>query len=110
MSLTQLIYFMWYLLEEYANNEEIRELIDNTELYFIPCVNPDGYAFNASNKPEGGGMWRKNRWLHPSGFIGVDLNRNYGLAWGIDDVAQVRTHSVVCTGDRVHFLSRRHRQ
>ena len=86
MSLTQLIYFMWYLLEEYANNEEIRELIDNTELYFIPCVNPDGYAFNASNKPEGGGMWRKNRWLHPSGFIGVDLNRNYGLAWGIDDV------------------------
>lgn len=86
MSLTQLIYFMWYLLENYSNNEEIRDLIDNTELYFIPCVNPDGYAFNESNKPEGGGMWRKNRWLHPSGFIGVDLNRNYGLAWGIDDV------------------------
>jgi len=85
MSLSQLIYYMWYLLENYDTNQEIRNLIDQSEIYFIPCVNPDGYAFNASNKPAGGGMWRKNRKPHPSGFIGVDLNRNYGFAWGFDD-------------------------
>ncbi|MCO6461324.1 MAG: T9SS type A sorting domain-containing protein [Saprospiraceae bacterium] len=86
MSLSQLIYFMWYLLENYDKDAEIKNLIDQTELYFIPCVNPDGYAYNEFTRPEGGGMWRKNRWPDPSGFYGVDLNRNYGWKWGIDNV------------------------
>ena len=85
MSLSQLIYYIWYLLEHYDSDAEIKNLIDNTELYFIPCINPDGYVYNATNKPEGGGMWRKNRKLDQSGFYGVDLNRNYGWKWGFDD-------------------------
>ena len=47
--------------------------MDNTELYFVPCVNPDGYIYNETNNPEGGGMWRKNRYNNH----GVDNNRNY---------------------------------
>ena len=72
-SLQQLIYFMWYLLENYDTNESIKQIIDNSELFFVPCVNPDGYIFNETIEPNGGGMWRKNtRDSH-----GVDNNRNY---------------------------------
>jgi hypothetical protein len=72
-SMQQLIFFMWYLIENYTTNEEVRSIVDNTELYFIPCVNPDGYLYNEETNPNGGGFWRKNR----RGGFGVDLNRNY---------------------------------
>lgn len=72
-SMQQLIFFMWYLIENYTTSEEVRSIVDNTELYFIPCVNPDGYLYNEEISPEGGGLWRKNR----RGGYGVDLNRNY---------------------------------
>lgn len=84
-SLTQNIYFMWYLLENYATNEEVKYLVDNTEMYFVPCVNPDGYIFNQVNNPNGGGLWRKNRRDNGDGTFGVDINRNYGFQWGFDD-------------------------
>lgn len=84
-SLSQLIFYMWYLLENYDKDEEIRYLLDHTEMYFIPCVNPDGYLFNQEIEPGGGGLWRKNRRVLPDGFVGVDLNRNYGYQWGFDN-------------------------
>lgn len=84
-SLAQLIFYMWYLLENYEKDEEIRYLLDNTALYFIPCVNPDGYLFNQEIEPAGGGLWRKNRRVLEDGFVGVDLNRNYGFEWGYDN-------------------------
>ncbi|MDC0230833.1 M14 family zinc carboxypeptidase [Aureispira] len=85
LSLSQLIYFMWYLLENYSTSAEIQYLIDNTELYFIPCVNPDGYIYNETTNPNGGGMWRKNR-RNNGGSFGVDLNRNYGFAYAYDNI------------------------
>ncbi|MCB0688754.1 MAG: immune inhibitor A, partial [Saprospiraceae bacterium] len=85
ISMTQLIYFMWYVLDNYNSNPEIKFLVDNVEMYFIPCVNPDGYIFNETIKPEGGGLWRKNRRNNGDGTIGVDLNRNYGHEWGYDN-------------------------
>lgn len=72
MSLMQNIYYMWYLLENYESDPEIQSIVDNTELYFIPVVNPDGYLHNESTDPNGGGFWRKNR-----RGSGVDNNRNY---------------------------------
>jgi len=84
-SLSQLIYFMWYLLENYASDPYVQYLLDNTELYFVPCVNPDGYVYNQTIEPAGGGMWRKNRKNNGDGSFGVDLNRNYGYLWGYDD-------------------------
>jgi len=85
-SLTQLIFYLWYLLENYETNPEIQHLLNNTELYVIPCINPDGYIFNQTNNPDGGGMWRKNRRPNADGAFGVDLNRNYGFQWGFDDI------------------------
>ncbi|CAN5384464.1 hypothetical protein BH11BAC1_BH11BAC1_04630 [soil metagenome] len=84
-SLSQLIYYMWYLLENYATDPEIQALVDNTEMYFVPCINPDGYLYNELTDPNGGGFWRKNRRDNLDGEFGVDLNRNYDFNWGFDD-------------------------
>ena len=85
-SISSTIYYLWYLLEHYGSDPEITSIIDNTELYFVPCVNPDGYLYNISTNPSGGGLWRKNRRLNSDGTYGVDLNRNYGYNWGYDDI------------------------
>lgn len=85
-SLSQLLFYMWYLLENYETDDRIKYLVDNTEMHFIPCVNPDGYIFNELIEPNGGGLWRKNRRNNNDGTFGVDLNRNYGYLWGQDDV------------------------
>lgn len=86
MGMQQLVFFMWYLLENYSSDAEIQYLIQNTEIYFIPCVNPDGYEYNHSTNSNGGGMWRKNRRNNGDGSFGIDLNRNYGFHWGYDDI------------------------
>jgi len=83
--LSQLIFYMWYLLENYEADEEVRYLVDNLEMYFMPCINPDGYIYNEQTNPNGGGYWRKNRRQNQGNTIGVDLNRNYGYNWGYDD-------------------------
>jgi carboxypeptidase T len=90
--LSQLIFYMWYLLENYATNPDIKFLVDNTEMFFVPCINPDGYEYNRTTNPSGGGMWRKNRRNNGSNF-GVDLNRNYGYFWGYDNVGSSPTSS-----------------
>ncbi len=84
-SLSQLLFYMWYLLENYNTDAEIKYLVDHTELYFVPCVNPDGYVYNYTTNPNGGGMWRKNR-RDNGGSFGVDINRNYGAYWGYDNI------------------------
>ncbi len=84
-SMSALVFWMWHLLENYGQNPEIQYIVNNAELYFIPCVNPDGYLYNESIKPNGGGMFRKNRRKNADGTFGVDLNRNYGYKWGFDD-------------------------
>ncbi len=73
-----LIYFMYYLLENYETDASVKYLVDNRELYFIPVINVDGYLHNAEIAPQGGGLWRKNRKLNPDNSFGVDLNRNFG--------------------------------
>ncbi len=77
ISMMQTIFYMWYLLENYATNPEVKNIVDNTEMYFIPVINPDGYIHNQTIAPNGGGMWRKNRRNFGDGTFGVDNNRNY---------------------------------
>ena len=83
MSLIQTIFYMWYLLENYGTNDEVTYLVDHTQMYFVPCLNPDGYIYNEQTNPNGGGMWRKNR----RGGYGIDLNRNYSYGWGTTGVS-----------------------
>ncbi len=73
-TLSELIFYMWYLLENYDSDPEIQSIVNNTELYFVPVVNPDGYLYNQVLDPVNGqGFWRKNR----KNGNGVDNNRNY---------------------------------
>lgn len=76
---------MYFLLENYGTNSEVTYLVNNTELYFIPVINPDGYEYNRTNNPNGGGMHRKNR--RTTFFSnGVDLNRNYSYMFAYDEL------------------------
>ena len=92
-AMQQLVYYMWYMLENYATNPEVQGILDNTELYFIPMINPDGYQHNVNNDPNGGGMHRKNKRNVGSSNPGVDNNRNYdyidgsGSIWGTSGVS-----------------------
>jgi carboxypeptidase T len=87
-----IMYFMWWLLENYGLDDEATHLVNNRELYFVPCVNPDGLLYNELTNPNGGGMWRKNR-RDNGGSYGVDLNRNYGYMWGYDNIGSSPTPS-----------------
>jgi carboxypeptidase T len=82
MSLMETIFYMWYLLENYGTNDEVTYLVNNTQMYFVPCINPDGYVYNETTNPNGGGLWRKNRRNNGNNVFGVDLNRNYSYGWG----------------------------
>lgn len=84
-SVSQLIFYMYYLLENYGSDEQITALVNHAELFFIPVINPDGYLYNESTNPNGGGMWRKNRRDNQDGTYGVDLNRNYSFHWAEDN-------------------------
>lgn len=78
------LWFMLFLLEEYGTDPLATYLVDEREMYFVLCVNPDGYEYNRQIAPGGGGLWRKNRRNNGGGTFGVDLNRNYSFNWGYD--------------------------
>jgi hypothetical protein len=75
-----------YLLENYALSQEVRDLVDASEIWIVPIANPDGleYSINVYR------YWRKNRRANADGTYGVDINRNYGYAWGFDDLGSSR--------------------
>lgn len=86
------MYYMYYLLENYGTNPEVTYLVNNREIYFIPLYNVDGYEYNRTTDPTGGGMWRKNR-RNNGGSFGIDLNRNFGYKWAYDNSGSSGTPS-----------------
>jgi len=81
LSMETTVVFMEWLLQNYGTDPIATHLVDERELFFVPCVNPDGYEYNFQTNPGGGGLWRKNRRPNAGGSIGVDLNRNYDVGW-----------------------------
>lgn len=78
--LMQLVYYMWYLLENYETDAMIREIINHAELYFVPVVNPDGFLYSQvdhNGDPYGLASGRKNRKNAFTEYEGVDINRNF---------------------------------
>lgn len=96
MSLMETIFYMWYLLENYGTNDEVTYLVNNTQMFFVPCINPDGYVYNETTNPNGGGMWRKNRRNNGGGVYGVDLNRNYSYGWGTTGTSTTTSNDTYC--------------
>lgn len=85
LSMAVTINYMFWLLENYNQDPLVTHIINNRELYFVPCVNPDGYEYNRQTNPNGGGLWRKNRRDNGDGCYGVDLNRNYSFGYGYNN-------------------------
>ena len=90
-----LMYYINYVLHNYLVNSTINDIVNNTQMWFIPIVNPDGFQYSIDrddfNKSFGIYGWRKNvnETNGISGFQdlgygdgdGVDLNRNFGYQW-----------------------------
>lgn len=71
-----------YLTEAYSTSDRIKAILDEKEIWIVPLVNPDGLEYSIHVYR----YWRKNRRDNGDGTYGVDLNRNYGYMWGIDDI------------------------
>jgi hypothetical protein len=67
------------MLERYATDAVVHADIDRLEIYIVPVVNVDGFAFTWSAPANR--FWRKNRRVNPGGTFGVDINRNWGFQW-----------------------------
>ncbi|MGH2942768.1 MAG: M14 family zinc carboxypeptidase, partial [Solirubrobacteraceae bacterium] len=63
---------------------DVQRIVAGLELHVLALVNPDGRAFSQSSAANA--MWRKNRRAPPAGSTcrGVDINRNYDIAWDFD--------------------------
>jgi murein tripeptide amidase MpaA len=78
---------MHYFIDRWrANDKEIKNLLKETELWFVISANPDGYQYSFDHER----LWRKNlRDNNGDGQItvgdGVDPNRNYDEHWGYDN-------------------------
>jgi hypothetical protein len=73
-------YLATNLVQKYGTDSAITMLIDNSEIWIVPVLNPDGLEYSRTFDR----MWRKNRRDNGDGSFGVDLNRNYGYEWGPD--------------------------
>ena len=81
------IYSIKSFLENYTHvnvsdsfTERVRKVVNNTELFFMPMVNPDGCeAYTRENGRPNDCIFGKTL------FRGVDLNRNSGYKWELMD-------------------------
>ncbi len=84
-SLRNIRYWMMWLCSNHGRNGycgyQADWILANRELWFLPVNNVDGWVYNEATHPGGGGMHRKNRNL-TAGGTGIDLNRNWSVAWG----------------------------
>ncbi|HEX6422133.1 MAG TPA: M14 family metallopeptidase, partial [Acidimicrobiales bacterium] len=76
-----------HVVDGYGSDATVTDLVDMTELWFVPVANPDGYDWTFE---PGQRMWRKNLAdNNGDGQItpgdGVDPNRNFATKWGYDN-------------------------
>lgn len=79
-----------YLVENYNLDPVVTQLLNTTQIWIVPLVNPDGHKVVLDQTDV---WWRKNirdnnnstnysGGEYGSGADGVDINRNYGWEWG----------------------------
>lgn len=72
-------YLIEQLVDGYGDDPRITRLLDELEWVIVPMMNPDGFDFTWTDER----FWRKNRRdIDGSDEFGVDLNRNWSVAWG----------------------------
>jgi len=94
MSVELPLYVMRRLLDGYGVDPVLTQLVDTRDIWIVPIVNPDGYAYLQSHTSgQSDSWWRKNRRPNSDGSFGVDLNRNYSFRWGWDNIGSSPTPS-----------------
>jgi carboxypeptidase T len=81
LTVEQSLAIIHWLVNGYGNVQRITDIVNSTELWIVPMLNPDGGEYDI----HGGHYhsWRKNRQPTPgSPAIGTDINRNFGYRWG----------------------------
>ncbi|MDZ4182967.1 MAG: M14 family metallopeptidase, partial [Candidatus Cloacimonadaceae bacterium] len=79
-----------HLLQGYGTDPEATHILNTSEIWFVPLLNPDGHKIVIDQTDV---WWRKNIRdnnnngvfnydSYGSGADGVDLNRNYAYEWG----------------------------
>jgi predicted deacylase len=86
---TILLHFADSVLSRYGADASITDLVDTTQIWLVPVVNPDGYA-------------NDSRWNAHS----EDLNRNYGIFWkdgGPEPYSEPETRAILALRDAHGF-------
>jgi len=65
-----LIYLVEYLLEKYGEEQRVTELVDSTDIYIMPSMNPDGFEKSVEGECMGKDEGRNNA-------KNFDLNRSF---------------------------------
>ncbi|KAK1899795.1 Carboxypeptidase D [Dissostichus eleginoides] len=65
-----LVYLVEYLLAEYGEEPRITELVDTTDIYIMPSMNPDGFEKSKEGDCDGQNGGRNNA-------LNMDLNRSF---------------------------------
>lgn len=92
------------LLKSYGKDENLTQMVDNMELWFVPLANPDGYEYSRNADPN----WRKNRSRHPEvDGVGTDLNRNYRADYRFPGDSPSRTDDDQGASDNPNSLTYR---
>ncbi|XP_077978797.1 carboxypeptidase B-like [Glandiceps talaboti] len=66
------------LLQEYGVDPDVTKFLDENNIYILPVMNPDGYAYSWDVNR----LWRKTRSTNSgSSCIGTDCNRNFDFQW-----------------------------
>jgi len=73
------MYICKLLAEGYGTDDTITRMLDKFDIYIVPLLNVDGYAYTWTNDR----LWRKTRSKFAGQIcIGTDPNRNYDYQWG----------------------------
>lgn len=86
ISLSVTLYILDYIVDNYGIDPDVTNWVDNTQIWFIPLMNPDGYkvVYDNLQVTHRKNMRDNNNNDNPdaSSMDGVDLNRNFGYVWG----------------------------
>ncbi len=88
VSMESTLALLEYLLSNYGSDPQVTSWVNNTEIWIVPMLNPEGWYYLVENEL-GNPWWRKNlRDNNGNGVInpdvdGVDINRNYNFNWSI---------------------------
>lgn len=82
-----LVYLVEHLLTEYGEDPRISELVNNTDIYIMPSMNPDGFEKSIEGNCNGNEEGRSNA-------KNIDMNRSFpdqydGTTVNLEDVPEV---------------------